>query len=112
MLDVRFNFQKFRHSKLASTARRFLYQRLIGTQDYPLTFRGVKESKSILAKVSPHLYVHVPFCKTICHHCPYNKSLYQQDLYVSYRAALLREIGHYLGNRDVPKVESLYFGGG
>ena len=112
MLDVRLNFQKFRHSKIASKVRHFLYRYLVGMQDYPLTFRSVKDAQVLLTKTSPHLYVHVPFCKTICHHCPYNKSLFQPYLYGAYREALLKEIEQYLEKGSGRPVESLYFGGG
>ncbi|MFA9398651.1 MAG: coproporphyrinogen-III oxidase family protein [Clostridiaceae bacterium] len=59
------------------------------------------------------LYVHIPFCETICSFCPYCKEVYDKDKSKVYKAALLREIdlvGKNLTNKK--RVTSLYFGGG
>jgi oxygen-independent coproporphyrinogen-3 oxidase len=59
------------------------------------------------------LYVHIPFCRSICSFCPYCKVLYSQTTAAAYRDALLREIELVCRNRTVEKkVTSLYFGGG
>ena len=59
------------------------------------------------------LYVHIPFCRSICSFCPYCKVLYDQDLSERYLEALLAEIEIVGGTLDAPKeVTSLYFGGG
>ncbi|MCP4230360.1 MAG: radical SAM protein [bacterium] len=58
------------------------------------------------------LYVHIPFCETICSFCPYNKTEYDRDLCSDYIEALLGEIklvGEKTGRRT---AGSLYFGGG
>ena len=59
------------------------------------------------------LYVHIPFCKSICNFCPYCKVPYQKELCDRYIDALIREI-HLVGNMHKGKKEatSLYFGGG
>lgn len=76
------------------------------------------------------LYVHIPFCKSICTFCPYCKELYSQEKCNNYIDALLQEI-HMVGRgRAVAaeneagteekvleqqkkiRVTSLYFGGG
>lgn len=59
------------------------------------------------------LYIHIPFCKSICNFCPYCKVKYEKDLCDRYLDALLREI-HLVGNQISGKkqVTSLYFGGG
>ena len=59
------------------------------------------------------LYVHIPFCKSICNFCPYCKIKYSKDLCDLYIDALLREI-HLVGSQHTGKKEttSLYFGGG
>ncbi|MDD5301704.1 MAG: radical SAM protein, partial [Elusimicrobia bacterium] len=57
-------------------------------------------------------YVHIPFCKTLCPHCPYNKITYERSLAGAYTAALIREIEQahrQLGSCEVP---SIYIGGG
>lgn len=59
------------------------------------------------------LYVHIPFCKSICNFCPYCKVIYSKELCDRYIDALLREI-HIVGSQHIGKKEatSLYFGGG
>ncbi len=59
------------------------------------------------------LYVHIPFCKSICNFCPYCKVKYTKQLCDKYIDALLREI-HLVGKQHSGKktTTSLYFGGG
>lgn len=59
------------------------------------------------------LYVHIPFCKSICNFCPYCKVKYSKELCNKYIDALIREI-HLVGSQHEGKktVTSLYFGGG
>jgi len=59
----------------------------------------------------PGLYLHVPFCESICPFCPYNKMLYDQTLAGSYFVALEREIDWYTKCTRKP-FTSLYIGGG
>ena len=59
------------------------------------------------------LYIHIPFCKSICNFCPYCKVKYTEEMCERYVKALLKEISmvgsQYSGKK---KVTSLYFGGG
>lgn len=59
------------------------------------------------------LYVHIPFCRSLCRFCPYCKVRYDASLCDRYIDALIREIhmvgGQYPGRK---RVTSLYFGGG
>lgn len=59
------------------------------------------------------LYIHIPFCKSICNFCPYCKVRYEDALCDRYIDALLREI-HMVGSQQKGRktVTSLYFGGG
>jgi len=59
------------------------------------------------------LYIHIPFCKTICSFCPYCKTVYNEDLCNTYIDYLIQEI-HMVGNQITgkKKATSLYFGGG
>lgn len=59
------------------------------------------------------LYVHIPFCKSICGFCPYCKVVYSEEKADRYIDSLLREI-HLVGKQtgDKKQVTSLYFGGG
>ena len=59
------------------------------------------------------LYIHIPFCRSICSFCPYCKTVYQEQQVSQYIEALMKEI-HMVGNMAHGKkaVTSLYFGGG
>lgn len=59
------------------------------------------------------LYVHIPFCSSICNFCPYCKIVYSEEVCNRYIDALIKEI-HMAGNRikGRKQVTSLYFGGG
>lgn len=60
------------------------------------------------------LYVHIPFCRSLCTFCPYCKTVYNKKLASDYVEALLKEIDM-VGNRNSMEkktVTSLYFGGG
>ena len=59
------------------------------------------------------LYVHIPFCKSICTFCPYCKTIYSKELCDKYIDALIQEI-RMVGSQYDGKKEttSLYFGGG
>lgn len=59
------------------------------------------------------LYIHIPFCKSICNFCPYCKVRYERELCDRYLDALVKEI--YMVGSQYPgrkKITSLYFGGG
>jgi coproporphyrinogen III oxidase-like Fe-S oxidoreductase len=56
------------------------------------------------------LYLHVPFCRSICPYCPYNKVLLRGGMAAPYFAALRAELGLY-GAATV-HFQSLYVGGG
>ena len=58
------------------------------------------------------IYLHIPFCKSICPYCPYNKVLFNNELATRYKEAVLQEIDYYsaiAGNRP---ITSFYIGGG
>lgn len=59
------------------------------------------------------LYVHIPFCRSICNFCPYCKINYAEEKCNRYIDALLEEI-QLVGSqsRNKKEVTSLYFGGG
>lgn len=59
------------------------------------------------------LYVHIPFCKSICNFCPYCKVQYSAELCDRYIDALIQEI-HLVGSQHTgrKRATSLYFGGG
>ncbi|NLE25176.1 MAG: radical SAM protein [Clostridiaceae bacterium] len=59
------------------------------------------------------LYIHIPFCRSICSFCPYCKTVYDEELARCYTDALIKEI-ELVGESVLGKKEvtSLYFGGG
>lgn len=80
----------------------------------PFTFRSEYDSVLDYSDCeSLGLYVHIPFCKSICSFCPYCKSIYNAQKMDSYIDALLEEIrmvGE--GRKEKTRCTSLYFGGG
>ncbi|MBK1809885.1 radical SAM protein [Clostridium sp. YIM B02505] len=59
------------------------------------------------------IYVHIPFCNTLCPFCPYNKVKYDKSLAALYKDALIKEIN--MAGRiknKANKITSVYFGGG
>jgi coproporphyrinogen III oxidase-like Fe-S oxidoreductase len=59
------------------------------------------------------LYIHIPFCRSLCGFCPYCKVVYHEDLARTYVEALKREIELVSGGGpERTKVTTLYFGGG
>lgn len=58
------------------------------------------------------LYVHIPFCRSLCGFCPYCKFPYRQELAGEYLDQLLREIALVTAGHGKKRVTSLYFGGG
>lgn len=59
------------------------------------------------------LYVHIPFCRSICTFCPYAKEVYNKEHADAYKKALLKEIDLVCREQKEKKaVTSLYFGGG
>ncbi|MPM60418.1 hypothetical protein SDC9_107269 [bioreactor metagenome] len=59
------------------------------------------------------LYIHIPFCHSLCDFCPYCKVVYRENLAKAYVAALKKEI-ELVGACSLQrkKVTTLYFGGG
>ena len=71
------------------------------------------DAASVLRHVRdrPGLYVHIPFCRSLCPFCPYNKVRYHAGLAADYGTALQRELAAYLAAGAEP-FSSLYVGGG
>jgi oxygen-independent coproporphyrinogen-3 oxidase len=55
------------------------------------------------------LYVHVPFCQSICSYCNFNRGLFDPELTARYVAALVQEIR---AAGDGRAVDTIFFGGG
>lgn len=63
-------------------------------------------------EVETGIYIHVPFCKSICPYCPYNKVLYDKSKAEIYKTALLKELLLYRDRIGDRKITSVYIGGG
>ncbi|MBE6727745.1 MAG: radical SAM protein [Ruminococcaceae bacterium] len=80
----------------------------------PFTFKSEYEERLLFSECKNlGLYVHIPFCKSICDFCPYCKEIYAKEKCDRYIDALIKEI-HLVGGKTPYKKEvtSLYFGGG
>src|ERR1051325_8908376 len=56
------------------------------------------------------LYVHIPFCSSLCSYCDFATGLYRSELAERYVRALVEEIR---SSREVKsRVDTIYFGGG
>jgi len=55
------------------------------------------------------LYIHIPFCSSICTYCDFCKLIYKEDLVLDYLDALEKEIKEFYNNEP---IETLYIGGG
>ena len=64
----------------------------------------------------PGLYVHVPFCSSICNYCNFNRGLFDETLKNRFVDAVRREIRHFSPEPSAlsPQIsfDTLYFGGG
>ena len=58
------------------------------------------------------LYIHIPFCRSLCPYCPYNRVLYEPALSREYVSALHSEIDRYQELLGDTRIGSVYFGGG
>ncbi len=90
--------------------RRLIYRSFIGRDGWPLAFRP--PAQEMPHRTSPDLYIHLPFCRQLCPHCPYNKAIYRPTRHQEYGNALTKEITGYLSGGKVLPIDSLYFGGG
>ena len=59
--------------------------------------------------ISKSVYIHIPFCMSICSYCDFCKLLYNKKLVISYLRQLEKEIdSKYKGE----KINTIYIGGG
>ncbi|MGZ3806547.1 MAG: oxygen-independent coproporphyrinogen III oxidase [Bacteriovorax sp.] len=70
--------------------------------------------KSYDEKKGVDLYVHVPFCESLCYYCGCNRTITKNhDVEEKYLGLVLKEWGLYKTKLGfVPKINSLHFGGG
>ncbi len=56
------------------------------------------------------LYIHLPFCHSVCAYCDFPKLAQAMEFAPAYVEALIRELGAYA--EELPEVRTVYFGGG
>jgi menaquinone C8-methyltransferase len=87
--------------------------RVLFTRSFePLTFTNKPVYEEDMEVEELGIYVHIPFCTTLCSFCPYNKVEYSEELVKRYKKALIKEInmsGKLYKNK---RINSVYFGGG
>lgn len=95
---------------LLTTALRVMLTRSLK----PFVFEGNYDNKLDFENLEDlGLYVHIPFCRSLCSFCPYCKEKYNREKAVAYKAALLKEIDLVCAGLPAKKgATSLYFGGG
>jgi len=57
------------------------------------------------------LYLHIPFCSSICNYCNFNRGLFDAELKARYVEALLAEMTEHCRLPPL-RADSIYFGGG
>jgi oxygen-independent coproporphyrinogen-3 oxidase len=60
----------------------------------------------------PGIYVHVPFCSSICNYCNFNRGLFDEALKNRFVEAVRREIRSFSPQPSALSPDTLYFGGG
>ena len=58
------------------------------------------------------LYVHIPFCSSICNYCNFNRGLFDAALKQRYVEALIAEIHDASRTGGADRADTIYFGGG
>ncbi|MHC1719384.1 MAG: coproporphyrinogen-III oxidase family protein [Clostridiaceae bacterium] len=89
--------------------------RILLTRSFrPFVFEGTYQNNLDFGALEDlGLYVHIPFCRSLCSFCPYCKETYDKGKADSYKIALLKEIDIVCENMSGKKqATSLYFGGG
>jgi oxygen-independent coproporphyrinogen-3 oxidase len=112
MIDIKINSQRLKRAPFTKLLRALVYRFLVGSESWPLRFAKPDASDIKKLKTSPNLYVHLPFCQSICPHCPYNKQLFSTGTAQDYRKSLIREVKGHLHRHPQQTYQSLYFGGG
>jgi hypothetical protein len=77
----------------------------------PFVFTATREREAPTALPGLGVYVHIPFCRSICSFCPYYKVRYRAELVPPFVDALEREILSSGADERIPAA-SVSFGGG
>ena len=61
--------------------------------------------------MSAGLYIHIPFCRSICYYCDFFRGVYDAKRAGEYPAALERD-AHEFSQAGISFFDSVYIGGG
>jgi oxygen-independent coproporphyrinogen-3 oxidase len=61
-----------------------------------------------MTKQVKHLYIHIPFCKTICDYCDFVRELYTDEKAKIYLAHIRKRLSKYIAKQ----FATIYIGGG
>lgn len=76
-----------------------------------MSIKGLAAKKVGVEKsMTKAVYIHIPFCKTICTYCAFCKFYYYEDIASSYLDTLKKEIEDNYTPEDI--IETIYIGGG
>ncbi|MCY6957217.1 coproporphyrinogen-III oxidase family protein [Clostridium brassicae] len=91
-----------------------IFRKLILKKRDKFIFKGYKNGMVDFNKIEENtgLYIHIPFCKSICPYCPYNKVVYEKEKVEKYKNALLNELNFYKKHLKNKNISSIYIGGG
>lgn len=91
-----------------------MFRKLILKKKDKFIFTSYKNGMIDFNKIEKNtgLYIHIPFCKSICPYCPYNKVVYEKEKAQKYKNALLQEINIYKKYLADKNISSIYIGGG
>ena len=79
----------------------------VGADDYALSLKGLPENDDV------SLYIHIPFCRSLCLYCGCNTQVTQRvDRVQEYLDSLKREIAMVSALTGKRRVNFLHFGGG
>lgn len=88
-------------------------RKLFSDKTDTFTFGQCTESDFVLnPRKEFGLYLHIPFCLSLCPYCPYNKILFDSTVAKNYIDAVCKEIKLVAKKIGGQKFSSLYIGGG
>ncbi|MBC7320876.1 radical SAM protein [bacterium] len=85
---------------------------LIARRIKPFVFERRKDVYLRYRSSNIGIYVHIPFCRSLCPFCPYYKVLYKEEIAKRFKDALINEIEIVSTRYRDKTVDSVYFGGG
>ena len=90
---------------------RLLHRLLTGSWERFTFLPGPASFKGALIPDPVGVYIHIPFCRSICPFCPYNKVLYEPGLAGRYSHCLDSETKRVISGLNGARISSVYFGG-